>query len=149
MYENPALFPAISNRESWIQTVQIFDDDTGDLIALADGSGNCLYTVSLEIRPPCRSGYYGYPSSPYYDAGSSESIIFTTLSQGSPALNPGGYLIVPDNGTVSINIPKSVIQTLSVSETYDVFLTISDDANDDARQILIGKLPVLFGGSAT
>ncbi len=34
MYENPVLFPQISNRESWNQIVQIADDDTGDLIAL-------------------------------------------------------------------------------------------------------------------
>jgi len=45
-------------------------------------------------------------------------------------------------------IPKSVMQTLR-AQTYDVFLTIDPNNVDDGRQLLIGRLPVLFGGRNT
>jgi hypothetical protein len=150
MYQTPVLFPEISNREAWLQIIQVYDDDTGDLITLVDGNGNASYSVTLEIRPPRRHGSYGSISgSPYYDCASGEPIIFSQLVQGASALNPGGYISIVDSGTINIQIPKSIMQTLRRTETYDVFLTLDDPANDDGRQLLIGKLPVLFGGRAT
>ncbi len=150
MYNYPTLFPEISNRESWIQTIQLFDDDTGDLISLIDGSGNSSYAVTLEIRPKRQHGAYGYSGSPYYDDCTGEPIIYSQLAQGAPANNPGGYIAVVDTGTISIQIPKSVMQTLrGVTRTFDVFLTLDDSANDDGRQILIGTIPVAYGGQNT
>ncbi len=150
MYENPTLFPQISNRESWVQTVQIFDDDTGDLITLTDNNDNALYAVTLEIRPSrSRGGFYGVPPTPYYDNGSGEPMIYSTLAQGSPAIKSGNYISIIDTGTINIQVPKSRMQTLRRSGTWDVFMTIDDTANDDGRQILIGKLPVFFGGRNT
>lgn len=149
MYQTPVFFPQISNRESWVPTIQIYDDDTGDLIALVDGNGNALYAITLEIRPPRRHGYNGVSPSPYYDSCDGEPIIYATLAQGASAANSGGYIAIPDTGTITIQIPKSVMQTLRRTETYDVFLTLDDTANDDGRQILIGKLPVLWGGQNT
>ena len=151
MYQNPVLFPQISNRESWVQTVQIYDDDTGDLITLVDGNGNAVYAVTLAIQPEQRGGYSGVSSnSSYYGCDYGEPVIYSTLAQGLPALNPGGYIALVDTGTISIQIPKSVMQTLRGGpRTWDVYLTIDDTANDDGRQILIGKLPVFYGGRNT
>lgn len=139
MYEYPVLFPAISNRESWVLTVQIADDQTGDLITLTDGSGNPLYAIYLEISPPRRMhGHAGNYSSPYYyDNWTGEPRIFATLSN---------YLTIIDVGTIQVQIPYTVMQTLRRSETYDVFMRLEDVAGQDARQILNGKLPVHFGG---
>jgi hypothetical protein len=137
MYQNPTLFPAVSNRETWLQIVQIADDETGDLISLTDSSGNPLYQVYLEISPPRNNrGYYGAVPSPYYDE-CGEPIIFASLAN---------YLSIVDTGTIQIQIPFTIMQTLRGGRTYDVFLRLEDVVDNDARQLLIGKLPVAFGG---
>lgn len=140
MYQFPVLFPPISNRESWVQTIQIADDQTGDLITLTDGSGNPLYQLYLEISPPRGQGGYGgpYGGSPYYyDNVSGGARILATLDN---------YLSIIDVGTIQVQIPYTIIQTLRRSETYDVFMSIVDVAGVDARQLFIGKLPVHYGG---
>lgn len=136
MYEYPVIFPAISNRESWVQTIQIVDDQTGDLITLTDDSGNPLYAIYLEISPPRHRGGYSGIASPWYD-DCGDPLIFATLSN---------YLTIVDTGTIQVQIPYTIMQTLRRSETYDVFMRLEDVANSDARQLLIGKLPVHFGG---
>ena len=139
MYEQPVLFPAVSNREAWPQTIQIADDQTGDLIALTDSNNNPLYAIYLEISPPRdgRGGYGGggYSSAYYGDYG--EPIILASLSN---------YITIPDTGTIQVQIPYSIMKTLHGGRTYDVYLRIVDTTNDDGRQILIGKLPVSYGG---
>ena len=138
MYQNPVLFPAISNRESWAQTVQIVDDQTGDLISLVDGSGNPLYGIYLEIRPAHRhGGYSGSLTSSYYDASGCDQIIFASLSD---------YISIVDMGTIDIQIPYTVMQKLHGNQTFDVFLRIEDAANNDARQLITGSLPIFHGG---
>lgn len=123
-----------------VLTIQIADDQTGDLIALTDDASppNPLYAIYLEISPPRgRGGYSGNFSSPHYDNGTGEPRIFATLSN---------YLSITDVGTIQVQIPYTIMQTLRRSETYDVFMRLEDVAGDDARQLLIGKLPVHFGG---
>lgn len=150
MWENPVLFPQTSNREGWLQTVQIFDDDTGDLINLLDNNGNALYGVSLEIRPPRPHGGGGYSGgNPYYDGYGFQPIIFSQLAQGGPGVVTGVYVSIPDQGTIQIQVPKSQMQKFFSTKTYDVFLVLDDTANDDGRQLFIGRLPVLFGGRET
>lgn len=143
MYENPVLFPQVSNRESWNPVIQIADDDTGDLIALTDSNNNPLYAITLSIEPAHMPGVWGGFGSapgnfPYYDFPN-DPIIQATLAN---------YISIVDTGTIQIAIPKSVMQTLR-ARTYDVFLTIDPVNADDGRQILIGKLPVLYGGRNT
>lgn len=140
MYQYPVNFDTISNRESWNQIVQIKDDDTGDLITLTDSLGNSLYNITLEISPANRqhaSVGLNQPF-PFYDCDGAP-IITATLAN---------YISLIDVGTFQIAIPRSVITTLS-PRTYDVFLTLDSVSADDGRQILIGKLPVAFGGRNT
>lgn len=142
MYENPVLFPQVSNRESWNQIVQIADDDTGDLIQLTDSNNSPLYAITLEISaagPNHGYGGYGPNPTPYYECDGAP-IISATLAN---------YIAIVDTGTIQISIPKSVMTTLQRTRTYDVFLTIDPNNEDDGRQLLIGKLPVLFGGINT
>ena len=141
MYQNQVLFPEISNRETWLQIIQISDDDTGDLIALTDVNNNPLYSFYCEISPPRRSGYYNgsYPSSQWYD--DCGDVIVTAML--------GTYITIVDVGTIQIQIPYTVIQSLRGGRTYNVYLRIEDIPNSDARQILIGRLPIAFGGLGT
>jgi hypothetical protein len=121
-----------------VWAAQIVDDQTGDLITLTDGSGNPLYAIYLQISPPRDlSSYNGQYSSAYYDNGTGEPRILATLSN---------YLSLPDLGTIQVQIPYTVMQTLRRAETYDVYMRLEDVAGQDARQLLIGKLPVHFGG---
>lgn len=140
MYHNPTLFPAISNRETWLQVVEIADDDTGDLISLTDEDDNPLYAFALEIiAANPRNHMGGYGPMPYYYDDCCSPIISGSLSN---------YITILDVGTIQIQIPKSVIQSLR-GQTYDVFLTISVNGEDDSRQLFIGRLPVLYGGRNT
>ncbi len=146
MYTNPVLFPQISNRESWLQTVQIYDDDTGDLITLVDVNGNSLYEIDLIINHPGGHGCGGMWPYSSYDSWSSNQLIFQSLGQGMPAIGTNPALSIVDLGTITIFLSRSTIQTLRHHETYGVFLVLYDVANDDARQLLIGRLPVFYGG---
>lgn len=142
MYEYPVLFPAISNRETWLQIIQICDDQTGDPIVLTDGSGNPLYAIYCEISPPRDGGFGGgrgdgYSSSNAYYGVEGEPIIFASLAN---------YITIPDIGTIQVQIPYTVMQKLRGNRTFNVYLRLEDVANADARQILIGKLPVAHGG---
>lgn len=141
MYQNPTLFPAISNREAWQQIVKIADGDTGDLILLTDGLGAAAYAFALEIMEaePRGGNLSGYGSSPWLSDVSSPPEISASLAD---------YIAIVDTGTIHIQIPKSVINSLRPT-TYDVFLTISPVGEDDGRQLLIGRLPVLYGGRNT
>ena len=149
MYENPVIFPQITNRESWLQSVQVSDDDTGDLISLLDDNGNALYAIALEIRRSHHgdSGYSG--PSPYYDDAGCDAVIYANLAQGAAPITAGSYIAIVDTGVIDIQIPKSIMKTLHGRSTYDVYLTIEDTAGDDGRQLLIGRLPVFQGGSNT
>lgn len=138
MYDYPTLFSTISNRETWLQVIQICDDETGDLISLTDDTGVPLYAIYCEISPP-RSGHgygSGYASDAFYD-DCCEPLIMASLAN---------YITIPDTGTIQVQIPYTVMQTLRGSRTYDVYLRLEDVANADARQLLVGKLPVVFGG---
>jgi hypothetical protein len=141
MYEYPIYFPAISNRETWLQIVQINDDQTGDLISLTDSNNNPLYQLYLEISPPRHHGgggnSYGQPYSSSYYGCEGEPIIFASLAD---------YISIIDVGTIQIQIPYTVMQKMHGGRTYNVYLRLEDAANDDARQLLIGKLPIAFGG---
>lgn len=39
MYQNPTLFPQVTNRESWSPIITLFDDDTGDPLNLTYTTG--------------------------------------------------------------------------------------------------------------
>lgn len=139
MYQNPTLLPQISNRETLWLIIQLADDDTGDLILLTDTLGNSLYVVTCEIVPARPRGHAGgYGPSPYYD-DCCDPVITATLSN---------YISIIDTGTIQILIPKSVVTKLR-AQTYDVFLTIDPVGQDDGRQLMIGRLPVLYGGRNT
>jgi hypothetical protein len=140
MYEYPISFPAVSNRETWFQIIQIVDDQTGDAIALTDSNNNPLYGIFLEISPPeeGHGGFGGgYASSNAFYGVDGDAVIFASLEN---------FITIPDVGTIQVQIPFSVMHKLRGPRTYNVYLRIVDFTNDDARQIFIGKLPVAHGG---
>ena len=135
MYAQPVLFSPVSNREDWSPTIQISDDQTGEAISLTDDSDNPLYAIYLEITRSHHGGS-GYSMSPYYDGCSNAEI--------SVSLND--YIAIVDVGTIQVQIPYTVMQTLHGGRTYDVFMRLEDPDAPTARQLIIGRLPVAHGG---
>lgn len=153
MYQNPTLFPQVSNRESWRQVIQISDDDTGEPIQLLNTDDDTLlYTLTLEIQraspAPHDMGYWlGGTTPPFYDDCDSPVITQTVLAG---AANPSAVspLSIVDIGTIQIFLPKATFQTLR-GRSYDVYMTVYDADIDDGRQLFIGRIPVVYGGRAT
>lgn len=128
---NPVLFPQVTNRESWTQLIGLNDADTGDAIDLS------TLTFVLEVRRTInpRSGYGGYGNS--YDYGSYNDygpVISLALGNG---------IAVVALGVLQIDITLAQMRSLS-PDVYSVGMTVSDA--DSTRQIMLGRLPVLFGG---
>lgn len=142
MYQTPTYFPAVSTRETWTQVIQLADGDTGDLIELKDDSGHPAYSFALEIIEAAPvANRTGYGSFPWGLDDCTTPIITASLDDGR--------IMIVDTGTISIVIPKTAMQSL-LPRTYDVYLTITSvDDTKDGRQLLIGKLPVLYGGRNT
>lgn len=145
MYQNPVLFPQISTRETWLQTVQIADDDTGDLIALTDGAagaGNPVVAIAVEMqRAAPMPAALNFGSGIYYD-GPYDSAPILSASIGN------GVTIV-DTGVFQIRFTKTQMQTLTPG-TYDLFCTVASVSDlDDCRQLFLGRLPVFYGGRNT
>lgn len=144
MFQNPVIFPAVSTRQRWTQILGIYDDDTGDPLTLTDDDDEALYTFTLEIIEQQRVPYgndsgYGAPATLGQYAGPNP-VITKTLGDG---------IEITDTGTIEIVVDKPDLQTL-IPGTYDVFLTIADASDtDDCQQVLIGRLPVLYGGRNT
>lgn len=122
-----------------MQIIEIVDADTGDAISLTDINNNPLYAIALEISPAQPRGHSGgFGTSPWYDDDCAPSL----------SASLADYISIVDVGTIQIMIPKSKMQTLR-GRSYDVFLTIDPNGVDDGRQLLIGRLPVLYGGRNT
>lgn len=133
MYQNPTLFPAVTNRENWTLDVTLSDDDTGDAFDLTGA------TITLEVRRATESagyggGYGGYGRSEW-DGG----------CYGSPRLTAsiGSGITVTGTGVFRVDFTPTQMRSLSPG-TYDVGCVIT--RSGDARQLFLGRLPVLFGG---
>lgn len=145
MYQNPTLFPQITTRETWLQVVKLTDEDTGEAIALTDGAagaGNPVVTIKVELqRAEPRPAALNFGSGVYYDGPyDAEPILSASIGSG---------VTIIDTGVFQIRFTKTQMQTLTPG-TYDVFMTIADVTDaDDSRQIMLGRLPVLYGGRNT
>lgn len=142
MFINPVLLPQLTNRESWTLTVALFDDDTGDPIALTDTNGNPVVSFQFEVRQSGpRSGYgsggwggygpyAGYGS--YYDCG---PILSASLGKG---------ITLIDTGVFQVYFSETSMKSLW-SGTWDVGCTVASNDGVDVRQIFLAKLPILGG----
>ena len=145
MYDNPIVFRPVTNREAWHQIIQIADDETGDLISLTDANGNPLFGIYLEISPSCYRGSYSQSPTSSDTSSDYSSDFGATIITSSYS----GYVSIIGTGTIEIQVPYSIMQSLCGGRTYDVYMRLVDAVNDDARQLFVGKLPVAHGGRRT
>ena|ERR1017187_5874913 len=130
MYQNPSLFPAITNRESWSPQFTLYDDETGDLLDLTN------LTFQLEVRNLRRRDYDASGYGPSYGYGTADyqtPILTASLGNGITVTGPG---------TFEVFFSETQMSTLS-PDTYSVACTVNDGTN--VRQLFLGRLPVLDG----
>ena len=107
--------PVASNRGTYTQEFQLFDDETDEGIDLTGA------TIRLEIRRP------GCPSPEITATNGSDGRIVVTDS---------------DEGQFELTIPVAAMRSLDQMQ-YECGITL--EQNDDTTQYFIGALPVLDG----
>lgn len=90
-------FRAISNRADWLETIELIDDDTGEVIT--DLSG---VTISLQVRKP----------------GECSALLSASTEDGK--------ITFPGNGIIQILIPRTEFSRMQ-GGTYDIGLTVTRD----------------------
>lgn len=117
----------------------------GTMVSYASATGALVAQIGMTYQCEIRrsapkntgSGYI-----PWYDFGTPDDLgplVSATLG-GAP--NQGKILVV-DMGVLNLNIPESVMRTLS-SGTYELNMSIFDGVN--TRQGIHARLPILYGG---
>lgn len=132
------LFPPVSTRETFIQTVSLNDEDTGDVIALVDDDDDPVVTIKVELQlaGPRPLG----PRYPYYD---------DPLTTPELSASIGSGITIMDDNTFEIRFTKTQMASL-MPGTYDLYCTIADADNpDNCRTLILGRVPVLYGGRNT
>jgi hypothetical protein len=104
MYVQPVLFPQFSNREDFLSTISIFDDDTGSPInlsgiTLAPGNPNGLTAAAWTVK----DGNIATASAtsitiPPYPVGNQLSALALTVAPGLGIL-PGDPVVITDTAT--------------------------------------------------
>jgi hypothetical protein len=124
-------FPAISNRQSFIDAVELYDDEDGTLVDLT----GCI--IQVEIRPAGLS----WPSDSYWSAGWGwgYGLFGSTRLLASTA---DGSIIIPDVGTFIFTFTPAQIASLCPG-LYELAANISRD--DETVQLILGTMPVLDG----
>jgi hypothetical protein len=123
-------FPETSNASDWIGTLQLNDDETGDLIDLT----GCTVTFMIVPQTFRGSGTGGltYPN--------------PNLSHSQPVLTAStsnGKITLPSLGIIQWTFRASEMETIAAGN-YEAGLQI--EKSPDTTQILLGKVPIINGG---
>lgn len=123
-------FPAITNRQSFIDEVEVLDADDGTPVDLT----GCRIVVGIRLRHYQGWGwdYWPYPAAPslYVDA---PRLVAST---------DDGTVTIPDLGVFFFNFTFTQIASLRPA-IYDVGATVTRDGEE--VELLLGQLPVLDG----
>lgn len=132
MYANPVLFPQVTNRESFAPIIGIYDDADGSPVDLTG------LTFQLEIRRAgYGSGHFASPMVPFYDdAPEAAPVLKASLGSGIAVLGVGVF---------QATFSETQMRTLCAG-TYSIACTATDGSAAGARQLFLGRLPVLDGG---
>lgn len=115
-----ALLPAVSNKATWREDVEIRDEDDNLVNLVTD-----VDEITLSLR----------------DIETGETVITKTVSGGG--ISTGGSL---GTGVFQFLIPASEMANL-LPKTYElgVLVEFDDAATGDTEQLILGRVPVLKG----
>lgn len=129
MYQNPVLFPQVTNRESFAPFIGIYDDADGSPVNLSG------LTFQLEIRNS-GLGSGQFSGAPYFSDVPGAPLLTASLGNGITVVDIGVFQVV-----------FSEIQMRGLRPgTYSIACTVADGSAAGTRQLFIGRLPVLDGG---
>lgn len=123
-------FPEVSNAADWIGTVQLNDEDTGDLIDLT-GWTITLMVVPQTTRGSGTGGQSGWPN-----------INYQTNTAVLTASTTNGKITVPSTGIIQWTFRASELETIPAG-FYEVGLRMVN--SPDTTQIILGNLPIVNG----
>ena len=123
-------FPETSNVSDWIGTVQLNDDDTGDLIDLT-GCTVTFMVVPQTARGSGTGGGGGWPN--IYSTQTTPVLVASTTN---------GKITLPSTGIIQWTFRASEMAALP-GGFYECGLRIFK--SPDTTQILLGQLPIING----
>jgi hypothetical protein len=141
VFQNPIYLPQRTNRESWTLTVGLYDDDTGDPIALTDSSGNPTVSFQFEVRrsgPGGQGWAFGDGYGPYAGLGSYD--VFQPILTASL----GNGITIIDTGVIQVYFSETAMRALGPA-TWDVGCTMASLDGIDVNQLFRARLPILRG----
>lgn len=122
-------FPAISNRQSFVDAVELISDDDDTPIDLT----GC--TIQVAIRAQFAPYLYDYGRWPGTNTGwTSGARLLATTADGS--------ITIPDLGVFVFQFTEAQIASLCPG-LYDIACNIARDG--EAAQLILGQLPILDG----
>jgi hypothetical protein len=119
----------VSNRASWIDVIELRDQETNELIDFSTAQEIVVQVVSVIYDNYFRFGY-GYGVGGYVGA----PIITASLSNGQ--------IVIISTGIFQFTFPRAMMNTLTGGD-YNVGITIVKD--DITTELFIGQVPVREG----
>lgn len=119
------------NTKTMIGAVQSYNAATGALVAQIG------YTVAFEVRRAGNPVQITDTYQPWWDYGAVQSGPVVVLSVGNG-------ISFPDVGQIQVDITVAQMRTLDRA-TYNVGCVITSADGTEARELFIGRLPVLSG----
>lgn len=123
-------FPETSNSADWIGTVQLNDDEDGELIDLT-GCTVTLMVVPQTTRGSGTGGQSGWPN-----------INYQTNTAVLTASTTNGKITLPSVGIIQWTFRASEMETIPAG-FYEVGMRI--EKSPDTTQIILGQLPIVNG----
>ena len=120
----------VSNRASWIDCVELRDNETDELLDFTDAQEIVVQVVAVNYDNYFRFGDYGLGVGGYVGA----AIITATLS--------GGTIVIISPGIFQFTFPRSIMNTL-IGGDYNVGMTLVKD--EETIDLFIGQVAVRDG----
>ena len=122
-------FDQQSNRADWIDTIELRDDEDGQLIDLTG------WTITMQVRTKTQSGQGSVPYVPFSIYGGLSPVVLT----GSTT---DGSITIPSIGIIQWTFRANAMSNLGPG-FYEVGMILFKDP--DTVQLAIGLVPIVEG----
>lgn len=106
----------VSSQETWTDTIELYDDTTGDAVDLSSASD-----IIVKLRDPADGS--------------------TALTA---SLDGGEIVLAADDLSATLTVPRSTMDDLA-AKTYEIGLRVVWTTDTNEKQYILGTLAVLEG----